>query len=112
MPLAPIALDQLGYVLSLLIAALGLFATFRRDSRSERERDAKDAATQQAMSEQMATIRDMLRETRDTVREINRQLTDHSEQLAQMRAQIVEHERRLAAMERRCDIRHAVGGSD
>lgn len=110
--MAPIELSQIGYVLSLLIAGLGLFATFRRDSRAERDRDAKDAATQQAMSEQMASIRDMARETRDTVREINRKLSEHSEQLAQMRAQIGEHERRLSAMERRCDTRHSAGGTD
>lgn len=111
-PLGPIALEQLGYVLSLAIAGLGLFATFRRDSRAERDRDAKDAATQQAMYEHMATIRDMLRETRDTVREISRQITDHSEQLAQMRAQISEHDRRLAALERHRDLRCGAGGTD
>lgn len=110
--MGPIALDQLGYVLSLVIACLGLAATFRRDGRAEREREARDAATQRAMAEQMATIRDMLRETRDTVRDISSKLTDHSEQLAQMRAQIAEHDRRLAAVERRCDVRHSAGGTD
>ncbi len=110
--MTPLTFEQLVALGSLVLAAVTIALTIRRDGATDEERHAARAAEQQLVSDKLDSISDMSRETRDTVREMSRQLADHSRELARIEARMEEHDRRLLAIERRCDTSHGIGGTD
>ena len=109
--MSPMTFEQLAALGSMLLAAATVMLTMRRDGSAERERQAARAAEQQVVSDQLASIADMAKETRDTVRGMSRQLADHGQELARVETSIREHERRISEMEHRCETCR-VGGTD
>lgn len=109
--MSPLTFEQLVALLSVVFAAATIALTIRRDGMGERERQAARAAEQQVVTDQLANITDMARETRDTVRDMSRQLTDHSRELARVEQRMDDYGRRIEAIERRCEGCR-IGGSE
>lgn len=108
----PLTFEQLVALGSLLLAAVTVALTLRRDSSNADERREARAAEQQVVSDKLDSISEMSRETRDTVREMSKQLTDHGQQLAKVETRIEEHERRISALENRTDFKVGGNGSE
>ena len=97
--------EQLVAIGSVFLATVTLALTMRRDSFGERERAHARSAEQQLLKDQLNTITEMARETRDTVREMSKQLSDHSREIARMEQVLTDHARRLSAAEDKLDLR-------
>lgn len=108
-PFADWTVEQLISLMACVTGIVMMVMAARRDSSSDRDRQAARVAEQQVMTDKLDSISDMSRETRDTVREMSRQLTEHSRELARIETRIEDHDRRLAAIEGRCDSRSAAG---
>lgn len=98
--------EQLVSLIACVTGIIMMLMSVRRDSETDRERQAAHAAEQQVITDKLGSISDMSKETRDTVREMSRQLQDHSRELARIETRIEEHDRRLDQMESR------IGGTD
>ena len=105
-PFADWTIEQLISLVVCVTGVVTLIAAIRRDSASDRDRQAAHAAEQQVITDKLDTISDMSKETRDTVREMSRQLSEHSQELARIETRISEHDRRLDKIDER------LGGTD
>ena len=110
-PFADWTVEQLVSLVACVTGIVMMLMSVRRDSASDRDRQAAHAAEQQVITDKLDTISDMSKETRDTVREMSRQLSEHSRELARIETRIEEHDRRLSAIEDRCDL-HRTAGTD
>lgn len=96
-------LDQIVGICGMLIAAITLLLSFRRDGNAERDRQAAQSAEKQVMNDKLDSIGDMSRETRDTVRKMSEQLNVHSVQLTRLEQRVSDSERRIGQIEDRID---------
>jgi septal ring factor EnvC (AmiA/AmiB activator) len=110
-PFADWTLEQLISLIACVTGIVMMLMAVRRDSESDRDRQAAHAAEQQVITDKLDSIADMSKETRDTVREMSKQLSEHSRELARIETRIEDHDRRLAAIEGRCDL-HRTAGTD
>ena len=109
MPLHPFSdwtVEQLVSLIACVTGIIMMLMSVRRDSETDRERQAAHAAEQQVITDKLDSISDMSKETRDTVREMSKQLQDHSRELARIETRIEEHDRRLDKIDER------LGGTD
>ena len=100
-PLAEWTIEQLISLVACITGIIMMLMAVRRDSASDRDRQAVHAAEQQVITDKLDTISDMSKETRDTVREMSKQLADHSRELARIETRIEEHDRRLDKLDDR-----------
>lgn len=110
-PFADWTVEQLISLVACVTGIVMMVMAVRRDSSSDRDRQAAHAAEQQVITDKIDSQTEMLREVRDTTREMSRQLQDHSRELARIETRIEEHDRRLSAIESRCDL-HRTAGTD
>lgn len=92
-----------------LISAAVVIATFfvGRVSVSKTS-SAKEQQLVDKLDGQSAT----LAEIKDGVKETNRKLDDHGERLTKVEQQVLTLFNRVERVEKNCDLRHGVGGSD
>lgn len=96
--------EQLIALGGIMLSVLTVLLTFRRDTVAGKEREHARSAEQQLVKDQLSTIADMARETRDTVREMSKQLSDHSREIARIEQRLDDHARRLSAAEDKLDL--------
>lgn len=100
-PFADWTLEQLVSLVACVTGIVMMVMAVRRDSESDRDRQAAHAAEQQVITDKLDSISDMSKETRDTVRAMSKQLADHSRELARIETRIEEHDRRLDKLDER-----------
>ena len=105
-PFSDWTVEQLISLVACVTGIVMMLMAVRRDSESDRDRQAAHAAEQQVITDKLDSISDMSKETRDTVREMSKQLQDHSRELARIETRIEEHDRRLDKLDER------LGGTD
>ncbi len=100
-PFSDWTVEQLISLVACITGIIMMLMSVRRDSETDRERQAAYAAEQQVITDKLDSISDMSKETRDTVREMSKQLQDHSLELARIEARLEEHDRRINKIDER-----------
>lgn len=114
--MSPITFEQavaaLGFCAGVVAPTATLALNARRESASERQRRAEEAMERQRISDKLDEQGRDVRETRDTLRAMSQEVTAQKVLQAATEATLSDHERRISAVERRCDARRAVGGTE